>query len=126
MDIKDYTLDELRAMEEFGADATFNAIVIVPTGDLHDSGYGNMKFILMSNGEIVGVVGGYSDVVHINGIGGYGLNYKETMVTNMVRRVGWSIDCLPTSGCLRLFADRGVKCKCADYVLSDFEFFVEE
>lgn len=126
MDIKYYTLDELRAMEEFGRDASFNAIVIVPTGELHDSGYGCMKFILLNNGEIVGVVGGWSDVVHINGIGGYGLNYKEALLTDMVKRVGWSIDCLPTSGCLRLFTDRSVKCKCGDYVLSDFEFFVEE
>lgn len=125
MDIKDYTLDELRAMDEFGADATFNAVVVVPTGDLHASGYGNMKFILLSNGEIVGVVGGWSDVVHINGIGGYGLDWQESLKTGMTKVVDWSIDCMPTSGCLRLFCGRGNKCKLPPFIGSDLEVFVE-
>lgn len=124
-DITDYTRDEFLAMENFGQGEKFNAVIIVPTGELHDSGYQMMKFILTHNRKIVGVVGGWSDVVHINGIGGYGHDWKKTMTTNMVPRVGWTIDCLPASGCLRLFSDK--ECFVTDgMVLSDFEFFVED
>ena len=124
--ITEYTLSEFRSMENFGQDAEFTSLVIVPMDELHDSGFRAMKFILCRDMEIVGVVGGWSDVVHIDGIGGYGLNWNESLKTGMKKVVGWSIDCLPTSGCLRLFCGRGTQCKLPPFVGSDLEVFVEE
>ena len=119
----DYTKKEFLEMENFGSGETFNEIVIVPTRKKHDSGYLCMKFILAYHGEIVGVVSGWSDVVHINGIGGYGEKWfglRQTMP-----RVDWEIDCLPKSGCLRLFSSKD--CVVRDsFIGSDFVFFVKE
>ena len=71
--LNEYTLEEFREMELFGEDSLFNNVVIVPMDELHDSGYRGMKFILCEHGDIVGAVGGWSDVVHPNGIGNHGL-----------------------------------------------------
>lgn len=55
----------------------FNNIIIIPTDDMHDSDFRCMKYILLTwDLEVVGVVGGYSDVIHL-------------------WKVGASIDCLP-------------------------------
>ena len=124
--ITKYTREEFLAMENFGEDAEFTGIVIVPTGELHDSGFGAMKFILTRHNEIVGAVSGWADVLHINGIGGYGKNWKQSLKTGMTKVVGWSIDCLPGSGCLRLFCNNRIKCRAGSGCISDFEFFVED
>ena len=121
--LSEYTREEFLAMENFGEDQKFTGIIIVPTDDLHDSGYRTMKFILTKRGSIVGAVSGWSDVVHINGIGGYGRNWEHTMTTQMVPRTAWSIDCLPVSGCVRLFTDK--LCRAEDFIGSDFVFYVE-
>lgn len=121
--IKEYTKEELLAIENFGKDNEFNAVVIVPTDEIHDSGYRNMKFILLKNLRIVGAVSGWSDVIHINGIGGYGRNWEESLRTGLVKRVNWCIDCLSVSGCLRLFTSQ--TCHIGDFVGSDFEIFAE-
>lgn len=90
--VNHYTKKELAAIENFMPQEIFDAVVIVPTGKNHDSGFGAMKFILCRNFKIVGCVSGWSDVLHINGIGGYG---KEDL--NMQKRVAWCVDCLPKS-----------------------------
>ena len=47
----------------------FRNIIIIPTDEMHDSGFRCMKYILLdwNDGgyEVVGVVGGYSDVLHL-------------------------------------------------------------
>lgn len=46
----------------------YDNIIIIPTADMHDSGFRCMKYILLKweNGlNVVGVVGGYSDVIHL-------------------------------------------------------------
>ncbi len=67
----------------------FKNIIIIPTDEIHDSGFRCMKFVLIkwNNGfyEVVGVVGGYSDVLHL---------WKGRA----------SIDCLPC-GYLRVMLD---------------------
>jgi len=118
--LTEYTKKEFLDMKNFGPEGLFTSIVIVPTNDKHDSGYRCMKFILIGKDGIVGVVSGWSDVVHINGIGGYG---KDVRV-EMVKPIGWSIDCLTKSRCLRLFAN--VECSADDFIGSDFCFYVEE
>ena len=44
--LNDYTIEELRAIENFGEQGKYNAFAIVPMEELHDSGYRCMKFIL--------------------------------------------------------------------------------
>ena len=115
--LNEYTLEEFREMELFGRDCLFNNVVIVPMDELHDSGYRCMKFILCRYGEIVGVVGSWSDVVHPNGIGNHGLFNDWSVTPN----IGLHIDCLAGSGCVRLMMD-GLY-KCSDLILSDFIFY---
>lgn len=125
--LNDYTLEELRAIEIFGEQEEFSAFAIVPMDELHDSGYRAMKFILERDGEIVGAVSGWSDVVHISGIGGYGQNIKETIVSQMVPRVGMSMDCLPKSGCVRFMCkDRDKIMKAENFIGSDFIFYFKK
>lgn len=92
----------------------FNGVTIVPTGDLHDSGFGCMKYILSDHGKVVDVIGGGSDVLHI---GGYGLKRERPSTTL------WSIDCLPC-GLVRLFTHS--LCSRDEFVGSDFLIYEDE
>lgn len=102
-DIKEMTKKELMELENFIPKKHFTGIVIVPMNYEHDSGFQCMKYILLNHWDIVGVVGGGSDVMHINGIGGYGK--EPNYITRMVKAHDLRIDCLPKSKCLRLFSD---------------------
>lgn len=82
----------------------FSSIIIIPTDEMHDSGFRCMKYILLKweNGlNVVGVVGGYSDVIHL-------WNGKA------------NIDCLPC-GYLRVMLDETATVP--DFVGSSF--FIE-
>ena len=115
--LNEYTLEEFREMELFGENSLFNNVVIVPMNELHDSGYRCMKFILCDDGDIVGAVSGWSDVVHPNGIGNYGLSDDWSVTPN----IGLSIDCLAESGCIRLMM-WGLY-ECSDFIGSAFIFY---
>ena len=92
--------------------------------DYHDSGFRCMKFILARDREIVGAVGGWSDVVHPNGIGNYG-EYDNGFVSRVASRkipyIGLSMDCLRRSRCVRIML-HGLY-KCDDFTGSDFNFY---
>ena len=126
-DINLYTLSELREMEYMPIkEKTFSSVIIVPMTEVHDSGYRCMKYILLRwDGdchEVVGVIGGGSDMIHINGIGGYGKDWERGIATGTVERVDWSMDCLCESKCVRLFASsRDLETR--DWCGSDFEVF---
>jgi len=119
------TREEFESLDYFKPTGEFNGIVIIPTNEMHESGYRCMKFALMDHWEVVGCVGGSSDVIHLNGIGGYGKyeNYKETLKTGLTKRVDWSIDCLP-NGLIRLFCSS--KLELDDIICSDFNLYVKE
>ena len=105
-DILEFSLEELRALDYFLDEIKpFDSVIIVPLDYLHDSGFRCMKYVLCDdvNDEIVGVVGGGSDVIHLDGIGGYGLDFQKTLDTGMTTRTDWSIDCMKC-GCLRIFS----------------------
>lgn len=119
-DLTDYTLEEFQNMENFGESSFFDSVIIVPTKDLHDSGYRCMKFILVRRGELVGCVSGWSDVVHPNGIGNYGKHLQPYL--DVVPYMGLSMDCLPGSNCIRLMM--GGLCKTDDFIGSDFQFYL--
>lgn len=87
----------------------YNQIIIVPTENIHDSGYLCMKYVLVEVSKeyppkIVGVVGGWSDVLHL------GRGAKEAPKAN--------IDCLPNSECLRLILYEN--CLVPYFIGSDF------
>lgn len=100
-DIMKMTKKELMELENFYDGKKFNAFVIVPMNYKHGSGFQCMKYILLDKFEIVGVIGGGSDVIHFNGIGGYGKNPDYTKKTIPIHDL--RIDCLPKSKCLRVF-----------------------
>lgn len=121
--LKEYTLEEFQNMENFGIQSLFDSVIIVPMDELHESGFRCMKFILCNSGDIVGVVSGWSDVVHPNGIGNYGRKFMNSYETDLVPNMHLSIDCLSKSGCVRLMM--AGKYKCERYINSDFYFYKE-
>ena len=127
INVLDLTKEELLAIDNYSPTGDFKGIVIVPTGELHESGFQMMKFILCDGDNVVGAASGYSDVLHLDGIGGYGLDYKSAMVNMKNHVVDWSIDLLPKSGCIRLFiGGRFKRLKMPDFYGSDFEIYVED
>ena len=100
------TKEEFENLDYFEPTDEFNGIVIVPTNELHDSGFGCMKFAL------------------INGIGGYGKyeDYHRVLKTGLIKRVDWSIDCLP-NGLIRLFCSE--KLDIDKLICSDFNLYVK-
>jgi len=118
----------LEKLDYFNPTEDFNGIIIVPTHELHDSGYGCMKFVLLNHAKIVGCVGGGSDLIHINGIGGYGniynmKEYEKAVSTGMVNAVNWSIDCL-SNGLIRLFSNKKLDIDLP--ITSDFIIYPKE
>ena len=104
----------------------FNGCVIIPTGYKHDSGFNCMKFALTSHNDVVGCVGGGSDVINLNGIGGYGKydeHYIERIQTQKVDIVDWSIDCLP-NGLIRIFSSKPLSID--DIICSNFQLYANE
>lgn len=102
-------------------DELFDSIVIVPTGEIHESGYQCMEFVFCNGDEAVKRVDRGSDVLHIDGIGGYGgrITWNKPLPTTLPLR-SWSIDCTP-NGFLRLFSSR-CRIKGSDG-LSSYEIF---
>ena len=79
-----------------------DSVVVLPERTKHDSGYRCMSYILCKADEVLVRVSSCSDVLHIDGIGGYG-PYDQRDGTSVVPAKGWTIDCLPRSGLLRIF-----------------------
>ena len=99
-------------------------LIILPHRRLHDSGFRCMSFILRQKDDVLWQIGGCSDVIHIDGIGGMGFNWleKHGSCPRLVPPSGWSIDCLPTSGLLQLWpSSRKVIVEVAAY--SSFEMY---
>ena len=97
----------------------FDSLVIIPLGIMHDSGYRCLDFVACENNKPIKRLSGCSDVVHLDGIGGYGKNWLEQFETvpSTIPIKAWSIDCLPKSGYLRLFCKGKLT---ADPALSSF------
>ena len=96
----------------------FYSLVIIPQGCKHDSGWMCMDFVAVNKeGEPICRLSGCSDVLHLDGIGGYG--YRPSSV---IEPKGWKIDCLPC-GYLRVSS---LSPLIAGPPLSDFEIFAKE
>ena len=80
----------------------FDSLVIIPQDYPHDSGWMCMDFVAVSKeGEPICKLSGCSDVLNLDGIGGYG---RDDAMFNHIKPKGWCIDCLPC-GYLRLFSN---------------------
>lgn len=100
----------------------FDAIIILPMVELHDSGYACMSFIPVCNPTPLGRIAAGSDSICIDGI--CGSDYKDGVETTFkdVLFKGWTIDCLPQSGLMRIFSRHGFKLKIG-CLTSCFEIF---
>lgn len=94
----------------------FRSLVIIPTGELHESGWGCMEYCLVDKEEepLIRIAGG-SDVLCLDGIGGYGDWDPKIGIPKSVESKGWQIDCLPC-GYVRLFPN------CKLYFRKEFFF----
>ena len=101
----------------------FHSLVIIPMEDIHDSDFRLMDFVAVdSHGEPIVRLSGCSDVLHINGIGGYGYWRSGDGVPKTVLPIPWSIDCMKGSGYFRLFYGQTMTCGDA---LSSFEVYAK-
>ena len=127
MNINEMTSKEFYALplREWNAEIICNSLIILPgrTKDLHSSGYRLMDFVAVLDNEPLCRLSGCSDVIHIEGLGGLGDNWVEKYghVPKMIPPTGWSMDCLPKSGLLRMFTGSPlIKCGAA---LSSFAVY---
>jgi len=92
-------------------------------GHIHDSGYRVMDFVAIKKRKPICLLSGCSDVIHIDGIGGFGKDWLEKYgdVPDKIPPSGWSIDCLAKSGLLRIWSTLG-KMTCGE-ASSSFEIF---
>lgn len=99
-----------------------DCLVILPQRRLHDSGYRCMDFVACKGNEAICRLSGCSDVMHFDGIGGYGHKWldKYHTVPSLTPPIDWNIDCLPKSGLLRIFCHGDILCGMA---MSSFEFY---
>ena len=116
---------ELLPHRKWDEEIICNSLIILPgrAKDKHDSGYRSMDFVAVINSKPKCLLSGCSDVIHIDGIAGLGDNWvnKYGGVPKLIPPSGWSIDCLPKSGLLRMWPSSG-KIKCAP-ALSSFEIY---
>jgi hypothetical protein len=104
---------------------SFKSLVIIPMKNIHNSGYRNMDFVAVDKkGVPICRLTDGSDILHIEGIGGYGIekmygNFKA-MDERKIPVAGWTIDCLKRSKLIRLFCDREIVCEPA---ISSFEIY---
>jgi hypothetical protein len=117
MDYTHWTIEQFKALpepssftnEEIGL---IEGLIIMPTNNLHESGYRLMEFVTIQDGVPTYRVSGCSDVLHIGGIGGYNIgrynfdNMDMLIHREMMPRIAWKIDCLPISGLVRLFCGK--------------------
>jgi len=127
-DITDMTRKEFDALpqRDWNEDIKeFDSLVVLPgrSRDLHDSGYRCMDFVAVRDNKPICRLSGCSDVIHIEGIGGYGKNWVQRYngVPRLIPPTAWNVDCLPKSGLLHFFpGSRRMTCGNA---LSSFEIY---
>ena len=125
MNIREMTRKDFEALphREWDEDIEFDCLVILPMEEKHDGGYRCMDFVAVVGNEAKYLLSRCSDILYINGIGGFGKDWvkKYGGVPEAVPPVGWVLDCLPKSGLLRIWPDsRRMIC---EHILSSFKIF---
>ena len=107
-----------------GTNEEFDSLIIIPERYRHDSGYMCMSFAGCKGDKAICIMGGGSDVIHFDGIGGYGKwwNGAGSKIPEKIPPKGWSIDCIPC-GYLRIFSGKG-KITIGS-MLSSFEIYAD-
>lgn len=101
----------------------FDSLIIIPERYKHESGYMCMSFAGCKDDKAVCIMSGGSDVIHFDGIGGYGRWWKEgSKIPEKILSKAWNIDCIPC-GYLRIFSGNG-KITIGS-MLSDFEIYAD-
>ena len=99
-----------------------DSILIIPTGELHESGFGIMHMLGIVDNDIKYFIDRGTDVIHLDGISGYGIyptDWKENLELQKSPNSQWHIDCLPC-GILRIFCSGRIKIGGG---FSDFEIY---
>jgi len=91
-------------------------LVIIPTRRMHDSGYRIIEVIAYGENLEPIKVGGCSDVLNFDGIGGRGKNYE----TGAEDHGGWNMDCLGKSGLFHIWCEGPIE---IGHALSNFQFY---
>lgn len=126
--LNDFTRKDFMALPQKAWDediGPFQSLVIIPERYYHDSGFRCMTFIAVDNkNRPFCCLGGRSDVIHLDGVGGFGKDWTKRYngVPNLVPPSSWNIDCLPKSGLLRLFTNGTLT---TGTVLSSFDLYSE-
>lgn len=107
-------------LKDWNEEVIVDNVIIVPSRVKHDSGYLCMSFVGCVGNEPVIRTANCSDVLHIDGTGGYGDWWKgiNSKIPESIKPKGWKIDCLPC-GLLRIFCT-SYKIKLG-HGLSDFD-----
>lgn len=104
-----------------------DSLVILPCRHYHDSGYRCMQFVTIQKEKPTYIISGCSDVIHLGGISGlYTMDietYTKRRQEGKIPIVDWSIDCLPTSGLLRIFCSKKM---IVGANLSSFEIYLKD
>lgn len=107
----------------------FDSLVILPLRRKHESGYRCTEFVAVIKDEPICRLSGCSDVIHFDGIGGYGMNWLKRFgkVPNSIESKAWQIDSLPKSGLLRIYLSNCEKMQLAtdDMTVSSFCLYAE-
>ncbi len=106
-------------------EADLDAIVVIPLRRKHDSGFRCMNFVAIRDRKPICLLSGCSDVIHFDGIGGYGYDWlnRSHTVPRLVSPKDFNIDCLSRSGLLRIFSSSYLLI--AGSSLSSFELYAE-
>jgi len=128
MDIDKMTRKQFDAVPfrgRFLAPVECDCLVVLPcrAANMHASGYRCMDFVAVRKKKAICRLSGCSDVIHIDGIGGYGEDWLRQYgtVPHMIPVRSWNIDCLAKSGLLRIWCSECVLR--AGAALSSFELF---
>jgi len=128
MKIMNMTIGDFREVETrvWTEEVLCSSLVILPNQgiELHDSGFKLMQFVAInSKEEPICRMSGCSDVIHIDGIGGFGYKWNEKYngIPTAIEPRAWSMDCLPC-GLFRLFIGGKYIIRCGPS-LSSFEIF---
>lgn len=113
-------LPERKWNEDIGE---FDCMVIMPTKHIHSSGFRQMDFVAVKDMVPICKLSGCSDIIHIEGIGGYGKDWLEKFGTipESSEIKSWNIDCLRKSGLLVIFCYN--RTLTAGNALSSFEIY---